>query len=92
MADDDECRARMLGISDVIRFRLLGFNQPVILRHRLERTQEIPPLGRDLPAVVTPKHMAAGENIDGLNPPRETPHPRVPLGTAGGEDGNVSLE
>jgi hypothetical protein len=45
-----------------------------------------------LPAVAIAKHMAAGENIDGLNPSGKTPHPRVPLGTAGGENGNVSLE
>jgi hypothetical protein len=45
-----------------------------------------------LPAVAIAKHVAAGENIDGLNPSGETPHPRAPLGTAGGENGNVPLE
>ena len=40
MADDDERRARACSIFGVIRFRLPGFRRPVILRHRLERTQE----------------------------------------------------
>ena len=68
MTDDDQRRTRALGAFAVFRFARSGFSQPVILRHRLERTQEIPPLGGDLPAVAIPKHMAAGENIDGLNP------------------------
>ena len=92
MTDDDERRARAFSIFGVIRFRLPGFGQPVVLCHRLERTQEIPTRGGDLPAVAVAQHMAAGENIDGLNPSGKAPHPRVPLGAAGGENGNVSLE
>jgi len=92
MTDDDQRRTRALGVLAVFRFARSGFSQPVVLRHRLERTQKIPPFGRDLPAVAIAKHMAAGENIDGLNPSGETPHPRAPLGAAGGENGNVPLE
>jgi len=92
MTDDDQRRPWAFGALAAFRFARSGFSQPVVLRHRLERMQEIPPLGSDLPAVATPKHMAAGENIDCSNPRRETPHPRVPLGTAGGENGDVSLE
>ena len=92
MADDDQRRARACRIFCVIRFRPSGFSRPVILRHRFKRFQESPPIGGDLPTVAVPKHVAAGENIDGLNPRRETPHPRAPLGAAGGENGNVSLE
>jgi hypothetical protein len=50
MADDDERRTREHSIFDGIRFRLLSFNRSAVLRHRLERTQEVPPLGGDLPA------------------------------------------
>jgi hypothetical protein len=92
MTDDDERRARAFNIFGVIRFRLPGFSRPVILRHRLERTQEIPPIGGDLPTVAIPKRMTAGENIDCPNPSGETSHPCAPLRAARGENGNVSLE
>ena len=92
MADDDQRRARAYSIFGVIRFRLPGFRRPVILRHRLERPQEIPPIGGDLPTAAIPKRISAGKNVDRPNPSGETSHPRVPLGTAGSENGNVSLE
>jgi len=92
MTDDDQFCAWALGALTAFRVARSGLSQPVILRHRLERMQEIPPVGGDLPTVAIPKHMAAGENIDSLNPSGETSHPRVPLGAARGENGNVSLE
>jgi hypothetical protein len=92
MTDDDQLCAWALVAFAVLPVARSGLSQPVILRHRLEGTQEISPLGGDLPTVAVPKHVAAGENIDGLNPRRETPHPRAPLGAAGGENGNVPLE
>jgi hypothetical protein len=92
MTDDNQLGAWALGALAAFRNARSGLSRPVILRHRLERMQEIPPLGGDLPTVAIPKHVAAGENIDCLNPSGETPHPRVPLGAARGENGNVSLE
>jgi hypothetical protein len=73
MTDDDQRRTRALGALAAFRFAPSCFSQPIVLRHRLERTQEIPPLGGDLPAVAIAKHVAAGENIDGLNPSGKTP-------------------
>jgi hypothetical protein len=92
MADDDERRARARNIFGAIRFRLPGFRWPVILRHRLERTQETPPIGGDLPTIAIPKRITTGENVDCPNPSGETSHPRAPLRAACGENGNVSLE
>ena len=92
MADDDERRARACSIFGVIRFRLPGFSRPIILRHRLKRTQEVPPIGGDLPTIVIPKRMTAGENIDCPDPSGETSHPRAPLRATRGENRNVSLE
>src|SRR5215212_155807 len=92
MTDDDQFCTSALGALAALRGARSGFSKPVILRHRLERLQEIPPLSGDLPAVATPKHMAAGQNIDCPNPRRETPHPRAPLGAASSKNGNVSLE
>ena len=92
VTDDDQFYAWALVAFAVLPVARSGLSQPVILRHRFERAQEIPPLGGDLPTVAIPKHVAAGENIDGLNPPGETPHPRAPLGAARGENGNVPLE
>jgi len=92
MTDDDQFCAWALVAFAVLPVARSGLSQPVILRHRLEGTQEISPLGGDLPTVAVAQHMAAGENIDGLNPSGKAPHPRVPLGAAGGENGNVSLE
>jgi hypothetical protein len=92
MADDDERRARSRDIFGVIWFRLPGFNWPVILRHRLERTQKVTAICRDFPSILIAKRITAGENIDGPNASGETSHSRAPLGTARGENGNVSLE
>ena len=92
MADDDQRRARACNIFGVTRFRLPDVSWPVILRHRLERTQEVPPIGGDLPTIVIPKRMTAGENIDCPDPSGETSHPRAPLRAARGENRNVSLE
>ena len=52
MADDDELRARARDIFGVIWFRLPGFNWPVILRHRLERTQKVTAICRDFPPLA----------------------------------------
>ena len=92
MTNDDQFCAGAIGAFVISRCGPLELEGPVILRHRLEGTQEIPSVGGDLPTVAVPKHVAAGENIDGLNPSGEAPHPRAPLGTARGENGNVSLE
>jgi hypothetical protein len=43
MTDDDQRRTRALGALAVFRVARSGFSQPVVLRHRLERTQEIRP-------------------------------------------------
>src|SRR6185503_13094259 len=91
-ADDDQCRARACRIFCVIRSRPSGFSRPVILRHRFKRFQESPPIGGDLPTVVIPKRISAGENIDGLCPSGKTSHSRAPLGAAGGQNGHISLE
>jgi hypothetical protein len=85
-------RARSRDIFGVIRFRLPGFNSPVILRHRLERTQKVTAICRDFPSIPIAERITAGENIDGPNASGETSHSRAPLGTARGENGNVSLE
>ena len=91
MTDDDPRRTRAFGTLAVFRFARSGFSQPVSCV-TASSARRNPPFGRDLPAVAIAKHMAAGENIDGLNPSGETPHPRAPLGAAGGENGNVPLE
>jgi hypothetical protein len=92
MTDDDQFCARALGTLAVSRCGSFEPEGPVILRYSFERAQKVSPLGGDLPPVAIAKHMAAGENIDGPNPSGETPHPRAPLGAAGGENGNVPLE
>jgi|SRR6476620_8650002 len=92
MVYDDQRRARACSIFGIIRFRLAGFRRSVILRHRLERTQEVPPIGGDLPTIAIPKRMTVGENIDCPNASGETSHARAPLRAARGENGNVSLE
>jgi hypothetical protein len=92
MTNDDQFCAGAIGAFVISRCGPFELEGPVILRHRLERTQEIPPVSCDLPTVAAPKHVAAGENIDGLNPSGETPHARAPFGTARGENGNVSLK
>ena len=55
MTDDDQFAAWALGALAAFRVAQSGLSQPVILRHRLEGTQEIPPLGGDLPTVAVPK-------------------------------------
>ena len=92
MADDDENRARAWDIFGVIRLRLPGFSAPVVLRHRLERTQKVTATCRDFPSIPIAKNITAGENIDCPNTSGESPHSRAPLGTARGENGNVSRE
>ncbi|MEH2521391.1 hypothetical protein V1279_006964 [Bradyrhizobium sp. AZCC 1610] len=63
MTDDNQRRTRTLGSLAAFRFARSGVSQPVVLRRRLERTQEIPPLGSDSPTIAIAKHMAAGENM-----------------------------
>jgi len=70
----------------------LRLNRMIVLGHGFERAQEIPAQGRDLPSFGIAQHMTAAEDIDDGNPPGQTLDARVPVGAAGGEDGDVSFE
>ena len=92
VSDDDEVGTRAPGGFKLARRMARGFNRLVVLRHRLQCAKKCATLIGDLPTIAVAQHVAAGENIDRRNASGETPHPRVPFGAAGGENGNVSLE
>jgi hypothetical protein len=70
MTDDDQLCAWALVAFAVLPVARSGLSQPVILRHRLEGTQEIPSVGGDLPTVAVPKHVARWREYRRLEPVR----------------------